>query len=807
MTRAATLVLTIGVFVPSLQADEPIVSLSADPSAVRLVGPQAGHTLLVQGTTAEGKVVDLTRSARYQIRDGRIAQVSSTGMLHAVSDGTTEVTIEARGHKQTVRVEVVESARPRVFHFENDIEPILARFGCNSAGCHGGAEGQNGFKLSVFGFDPRADYTALVKEGRGRRVLHEAPEASLLLAKPAGLVPHGGGVRIPRGTPEYETLRQWIAAGTPLGDPNTPHVIAIRVEPKQRLLAMKGQQQLRVIARYSDGKEADVTAHSRFQANQEGIASVAVDGLVSAGEVPGEVAVMASYVGAVDTFRARIPRPGRIDQYPAFPANNFIDGHVLARLKDLNIAPSELADDAEFLRRIYLDVIGTLPTPAEARRFFADRRPDRRARLVDALLERPEYADYWALGWADALRVDRQALGYKRAYGIYRWIRESIASNKQFDQFARELITAEGPLEENAPAAFYKVSSKAGEKASSLVQVFLGVRIACAECHHHPFDRWAQSDYYGMQGFFDALSLKPSARGEVLVSAGNPETRNPRTGEVVPPHALDAPPLPRSLTGDRRVALADWMTSPHNPWFARNLANRTWAHFFGRGLVDPVDDVRDTNPPSHPALLDALAKHVVDSRFDIKQLIRTITASRTYQLSSKPNATNTKDTSSFSRSYFRRIDAEVLLDMVSQTTGRPERFDGSPPGTRAIQLWDSKVNHYFLKLFGRPQRLSACECERIHEPSVAQVLHLLNAPEIHAKLVHERGTVAKLEQAKSDNGELVDELYLTFYSRLPSGAERRIAVEHLGRDPLQRRQAAEDLAWALMNAAEFVFNH
>jgi hypothetical protein len=804
------LALTLWVFAVSFgiaRAQEPIVEVLADPTAVRLVGPRASFTLLVHGKTADGRLVDLTRSARFQVRNSAIANVSSGGILRAVGDGVTEVDVEANGQKNSVRVEVAESAKPRPLHFENDIEPILSRFGCNSAGCHGGAEGQNGFKLSVFGFDPVADIAALTKESRGRRVIQSAPEASLLLAKASGQIAHGGGARIPRGTAEYETLRDWIAAGTPVGDPKAPHVVSIRVEPKMRLLAMKTQQQLRVIARYSDAREVDVTAHAKFQANQEGVASVAVDGLVSAGEVPGEVAVMASYLGAVDTFRGVVPRPGKIDPYPVFPANNFIDSHVLARLKLLNIAPSELADDADYLRRVYLDVIGTLPTPAEARRFFADKRPDRRARLVDELLERPEYPDYWALQWADALRVDRQALGHKRAYAFYRWIRESIAVNKPFDQFARELLTAEGPMEESGPAAFYKVAAKPGDKASSLAQIFLGVRIACAECHHHPFDRWSQTDYYGMQAFFTQVTLKPSPRGEVLQITGDPETRHPRTGDPIAPHALGVPMPAKAAPGDRRQVLAAWMTSPENPWFARNLANRTWAHFFGRGLIEPVDDVRDTNPPSNPELLDALAKHVADTRFDLKQLIRTITASRTYQLASKPNATNTKDVSSFSRAAFRRIDAEVLLDMVSQTTGIAERFGGSPPGTRAIHLWDSKVSHYFLKIFGRPQRLSACECERIHEPSVAQVLHLLNAPEIQAKLGHERGTVAKLVQAKGDDGELAEELYLTYYSRLPNDAERKTAIAHLRRDPGQRRQAAEDLAWSLMNTLEFVFNH
>jgi hypothetical protein len=810
MTRLVTLLPTVCFFVATASvvcAGETIVEIRPDPAAIRLIGPRATYSILVHGNTAGGQLIDLTRTAHFTTRDSRIAEVNAGGVVRSLTDGVTDIEIEAGGQKKTVRVEVVESSRPRVFHFENDIEPILSRFGCNSAGCHGNAEGQNGFKLSVFGFDPAADHAAISKEGRGRRVLHEAPESSLILAKPSGQLPHGGGVRIARGTPEYETLRGWIADGTPLGDPKAPRVVSLRVEPKERLLRMKGQQQLRVVARFGNSKEIDVTAHAKFQTNQEGMASVAGDGLVSAGEVPGEVAVMASYLGAVDTFRALVPRPGKIDPYPAFPANNFIDGLVIARLKKLNIAPSDLADDAEYLRRVYLDVIGTLPTAAVSRRFFADKRPDRRARLVDELLERPEYADYSALQWADVLRIDRQALGHKRAYGFYRWVRTSMAQNKPFDQFARELVTADGPLEENGPAAFYKVAVKPGERASSLAQVFLGVRIACAECHHHPFDRWGQTDYYGMQAFFAPLNVRPTARGEALLASGDPETRNPRTGEVVAPHALGVPAAEKPPAGDRRLVLAEWMTSPQNPWFARNLANRTWAHFFGRGLIEPVDDVRDTNPPSNPELLDALAKHVIDTKFDVKQLIRTITASRTYQLSSKPNVTNAKDSSSFSRALMRRIDAEVLLDMVSQTTGIGERFSGSPPGTRAIQLWDSKVNHYFLKVYGRPQRLSACECERIHEPSVAQVLHLLNAPEIQVKLAHERGRVATLVRDKLDEGELVEELYLTFFSRLPTDAERTVGISHLRSDPGQRRQAAEDLAWTLMNTVEFVFNH
>jgi len=715
--------------------------------------------------------------------------------------------VTVAGRTRTVTVSVKDSAAPRRFNFENDIVPLLSRFGCNSSGCHGKAEGQNGFKLSVFGFDPPADYSALVKESRGRRVFPAVPSQSLLLRKLSGQAAHGGGSRIPADSREYETIRAWIAAGMPFGTSDDPTVIAVRVEPRERVLDVRGQQQLRVIARYSEGREVDVTGHARFQSNNDGLAAVAVDGLVSAGEAPGEVAIMASFMNHVDTFRALIPRPQVIADYPRLAANNFIDRLVFARLRRLNLLPSELCDDAAFLRRVSLDVIGTLPSAAEARRFLSDKRPDRRARLVEELLRRPEYADYWALKWADLLRVDREVLGHKRAYGYYRWVRDSLAQGKPYDKFARELLTAEGPLADVPAAGFYKVVAKPGEAASSLAQVFLGVRMACAQCHHHPFDRWSQTDYQGMLSFFAQVSLRPSPRGEALVAEGDPVARHPRSGAAVHAYALGTKMPEKAPPGDRRRALADWMTRPDNAWFARNLVNRYWAHFTGRGLVEPVDDVRATNPPSNPELLDALAKSFVDSKYDVRQLIRTITAARVYQLSSKPNATNERDEQSYSRARLKRLDAEVLLDMVCQTTDVGEKFDGVPHGSRAIQLWDSKVPHYFLKLFGRPARVSACECERTHEPSVAQVLHLLNGPEVHGKLSHASGRLAKLVRQVPDDRALADELYLTFYSRFPDEGERAVAVGHLTKGKADRQKAAEDLAWSLMNSLEFVFNH
>jgi hypothetical protein len=701
---------------------------------------------------------------------------------------------------------IVPAARAvdRSYHFENDIEPILARYGCNSSGCHGKAEGQNGFKLSVFGYDPAADRAALVKEDRGRRVVASAPEQSLLLRKVSGRVAHGGGTRIRAGSEDYETLRGWIAAGTPVGDPKAPRVVAIRVEPSERVLSMHGSQALRAVARFSDGHETDVTRHARFQSNNDGLAIVSASGQVTTFDVPGEVAIMASYLGQVDVFRAIVPREGAKPQ-AVVAEFNFIDKLVDQKLAKLNIQPSDLCDDAEYLRRVYLDLNGTLPTPTEARQFFADGAKDKRAKLAAALLERPEFADYWALKWADLLRIDRQALGHERAYGFYKWVRDSLATNKSLDRFARELLTAEGPLIDVGPANFYKVAAKPGEMASSLSQVLLGVRIACAECHHHPFDRWTQNDYYGMAAFFTPLRVQGPKDGEMLLTGDAPATTNPRTGEKVFAHALGQLSPPADPPGDRRGVLADWLTA--NPLFARNMSNRVWAHLLGRGIVEPVDDVRATNPPTNPELLDALAKHLVESRFDLRQLIRTIVASRVYQTSSKPNATNERDEQNYSRALLKQIDAEVLLDMICQTTGVPEKFRGVPAGARAIQLWDSKVPHYFLKQFGRPQRVSACECERVHEPNVAQVLHFLNSPELHAKLTHEAGTVARLTREQPDDAKLVEGLYLTCFSRFPDENERKTAVEYLTKHKATRRQAAEDLAWSMMNAIEFRFNH
>lgn len=816
-TRIGCFFLCLNGFTAHAQAAIEVV---ADPPSLSLNGANGRQHLLIHEKLPDGTLVDLTRTAKYTSLDARIATVSANGLVLGLSDGLTSVRVEARGRTLIIPVQVANATQARSYHFENDIVPLMGRYGCNSSGCHGKAEGQNGFKLSVFGFDPASDYIALLKEGRGRRVFPAAPERSLILTKASGQVAHGGGLRIPANSEAYETIRAWIAAGAPIGDVSAPRVESIRIEPAERVLALHSSQQLRVMARYSDGRDADVTSLARFQTNNETIAIVGTDGYVQSTDVPGEAAIMAGFMNEVASFRLMVPRV-KAGDFPKLKVNNFIDSLVDAKLKKLNINPSGPADDYTFIRRVYLDIIGTLPTPDEVRKFVKDPAADKRTKLVDALLDRPEYADYWALKWSDLLRVERGTLGHKRAYAYYRWIRESIDTNKGFDTFVRELVTAEGLIDEVPAANFYRVASKPGDAANSITQVFLGIRITCAECHHHPYDRWAQDDYYRLSAYFAPLSATKVAGVDALLGSGDSLARNPRTSQslsasplgvrVQSPsaaaHLLGIKQLASDGKGDQRQILAEWLVSPRNPWFARNIVNRYWSEFFGRGIIDPVDDVRATNPPSNPELLDALAKHFDDINYDLKKLIRTIVLSRTYQTASRPNDTNARDEQNFSRALFRKPDGEVVHDMITQTLGVPEKFEGVPLGTRAIQLWDNKVKNYFLKTLGRPARISVCECERAVEPNLSSVLHLLNSDTVSAKLRHENGTVARLAQRFGDDNALVEEMYMLFHSRPPTDQEKKKVCDYLQTVGAgNRRQAIEDIAWAFINTKEFLFN-
>lgn len=804
--------------------DDP-APVRVDPPIIELRGPVTTHSILVHGSQAPdppghpAQEFDLTGAAKFRSVHPGIVSVSPRGVVSGVADGEGEVEVKVAGATLRVAVIVKDSQSPRTFHFDNDITPVLTRFGCNASGCHGKAEGQNGFKLSVFGFDAAGDYDALAKEARGRRVSVGAPDGSLLLLKATNRLAHGGGQRMTPDSWAYQTLKDWMLAGLPIGDPNAPRVEAVAITPAERSLRIGATQQLRVIATYSDRRQVDVTALAKYQSNNDGIASVDEYGLVTVGKVPGQVAIMASFMGAVNIFQALIPRAEKIDTYPELEENSFIDRLVYDKLRKLNVLPSDQASDADFLRRTHIDIIGTLPTAGEARAFLTSTEPNRRARLVDELLKRPEYATYWALKWSDLLRVDRDILGHQSAYAYYRWIRESFARNKPIDRFVYEILTAEGPLNEAPQGGLFKVVEKPGERASTVSQVFLGIRIECAECHHHPFDRWSQSDYYGMADFFNQVKTSKSARGEILLAEGSAETKHPRTGKVIYAHPLGSKVPASSPPGDRRLVLADWLTAPSNPWFARNVVNRLWAHFMGRGLVEPVDDVRATNPPSNPELLDALTQHFVKSGFDMQATIRTLTSSQVYQLSSKPNVTNERDEQNYSRALLKSLDAEVLLDALCQVTDIPEKFNGVASGYRAIELWDSQVLHDFLGLFGRPIRKSACECERASDPNVAQVLHLMNSPRVNNKLSHDAGSIARLVREHDATSELVEALYLNFYSRFPSSQEAEIVAAYLDSAARlvseasseevtsARREAAADIAWSLLNSLEFTRNH
>jgi hypothetical protein len=691
--------------------------------------------------------------------------------------------------------------------FIHDVAPILSRFGCNGSACHGKAEGQNGFKLSVFGNDPRADFEALVLQDRGRRVMQASPENSLLLTKSTSQVPHAGGPRLRAGSREYEILQSWIAEGTLYEDKDRPQWTDLRIEPPGALLGFAKHQPLRVLARSSDGREQDVTWLAIFHSNNAALAEVDEHGTVTTGSVVGQAAVMARFEGRIAIHQVTVPQPGSKNEFEDPPGSTPIDRLVHKNLRLMNLLPSGRVDDAGFLRRVSIDLLGRLPSVEEAREFIADSAPDKRAKIVDKLLTRSEYADLWALKWSDVLRVDRRTLGHANAFAYYRWIHAAMESNTPLDVFARELLEAEGPLAENSAGFFFKVTKKSGEMAATASQALLGIRITCAECHQHPYDRWTQSDYHGMRAYFEQVRFKKTGTEEALIVDGAPKIIHPRTKEVLYAHPLGSPMPEADPAGDRRSALSQWLTSPENPWFARNMANRIWAHFLGRGLVEPVDDVRASNPPSNPELLTLLAKILTDAKFDQKVLIREIVASEAYQRSPTPNHTNSGDELNFSRALFRRLPAEVLLDAICDVTGVPEKFGGVALGQRAVQLWDSEQQSYFLKLFGRPTRATACVCERSASSGISQSLHFMNSNALQEKLSHADGNLPRWLAASGTGTTFVESAYLACFSRHPTQSERDEALAYLAARRGREREAAEDLVWSLFNSLEFVFNH
>jgi hypothetical protein len=780
-------------------------TLTVEPAEILLGGANRQQQLLVTARTADGQVFDVTHLCTLHSSDPTVASVSGA-VVRGLRDGSAEVTVRVGGRSARVPVRLRGFAAYPPVHFGNDVVPLFSKLGCNSGGCHGKASGQNGFKLSVFGFDPRADYDALVREGRGRRVLPAAPAHSLLLLKPTGRVPHGGGRRIEIDSPDYEVLRHWVEQGMPWGNDSAPRVVGLRVSPTERIVGFDGDQQVLATAVFSDGSLRDVTAAAGYASNAAAVAEANRSGHIRTGRVPGEAAVTVQYMGQVAAVRVRVPRPGAPNPYPALPTYNRIDELVGARLKVMGLVPSALCDDATFLRRTYLHVLGTPPTPDEVRAFLADKDPARRRRLAEQVLRRPEYASYWALQWSDILLVNRDRLGDRGAFELHRWLREQLARNRPYDQWVRELITAAGPSARNGPVNFYRAAQTTEEVTRAVSQAFLGIRLECAQCHHHPFEKWGQDDFYGLAGFFNGLERRQSpGEGEMIFHSGLRPTAVPRTNRSVTPHPPGGPAVAAPADDDPRQELAEWMTSPDNPWFARLVVNRLWKHYLGRGLVEPEDDLRSTNPAANEPLLDYLAGRLVAEHYDLKALTRLILTSRTYQLSSVPNETNRDDEQNASHYLPRRLPAEVLLDAICAATEVPEPFPGRPRGTRAIELWDNRLPSYFLDVFGRSERASPCACGRSGEPTMAQCLHLMNAPEVQRKVASPAGRVARLLRHKAGQDRIVEELCLATLGRPPGEKEKRVA----GRLFAQERpeQAAQDFLWALLNSYEFLFVH
>ncbi|MGI8981525.1 MAG: DUF1549 and DUF1553 domain-containing protein [Pirellulaceae bacterium] len=701
-----------------------------------------------------------------------------------------------------------------VIDFRNDIEPILSRHGCNAGGCHGKASGQNGFKLSLFGFDANYDHDEIVKHARGRRVSVSAPEQSLLLLKATGKVPHGGGRRLEPESEAYKTLHSWIAGGTPGTSPNAAKIVSLVIEPKLLVMQRGQTQPLKLVAAMSDGKTRDVTAEASFSSNLDVVASVSEAGLVLAGQQSGEAAIMARYQGQVAVFSAIIPHGQPLTEIPDFQPNNYIDKLAAEKWKKLGLLPSHLCDDATFLRRVTIDLCGRLPTSEEARTFLADASGDKRTKAIDRLLDSPDYPAFFALRWGSILRNSNLAGADKAAYAFHNWIKDNIARNRPYDEFVRGVIAAAGEWQD-APAINWYWQSRDDQLhqvTADTAQVFLGTRLQCARCHHHPYEKWSQDDYYGLAGFFTRLGRKSFGEPPPYYASGTVTTgeRNPLTGQVPEPKYLGGEVAKFTPEEDPRHALVDWMAKPENPLFAKALVNRMWGHFLGRGLVQEVDDLRETNPPSNPELLDALAKDFLDHKFDVKHIIRTIVNSKVYQLSSEPSDANKNDRQNFARFYARRMIAEVLLDSLDQATGSKTRFGNVASTARAIDLPHENFGSYFLDTFDRPRRVTSCECERSSGGTLAQVLLLANSDEIENKIASGEGKIAKLLKDNKSDKEIVEELYLGALSRFPTAEEQTTLLKFLepsAAKPQDRHQAIEDVLWTVLNAKEFMFTH
>ena len=778
-----------------------------EPTKFELLGKRSRQQLLVTGKYSGEDVRDLTPATTFVSSNPEIVKIEGSVAL-PVANGEVTLTAVAGGQSVSVPVTVKHLEAPAPVSFKNETQMALTKSGCNMGACHGSPSGKGGFRLSLRAYDSVLDIMTVRSEFFGRRTNIMEPSQSLLLRKPLMEVAHGGGKRLMKGDAAHRVLEQWIAEGMRLDPQGEPDLVKIETVPSKRVLHQPAaRQQIMVLGHFSDGSIRDLTPLPDFSTSNESVGSVNAHGLVTKNG-RGETAILARYLDKMSTTYMTF-----LEEVPGFawnnpPENNFIDNAVFEKLKQLQILPSDLCTDDEFLRRVTLDLTGRLPTAEEARAFLAEKSASSRATLVERLLDSDEFASFWALKWGDVLRSNSKKLKVAGVHKFRQWIYESIRNDKPLDEFARELLTANGSVFENPAANFWRASRDPQDATETTAQLFLGVRIQCAKCHNHPFERWTQENYYGIAAAFARVGRKNSvdAEEEVIFTQGGGEVTQPRTNKQMKVHLLLKGDVDVPADQDRRVVFAQWLTAPENPFFAKSVVNRVWGQMFGRGIVDPIDDFRDSNPPSNARLLDELARKFVENKFSQKWAIRAICNSRTYQLSSRKNPFNKDDEIYCSHANTRLLTAEQLLDGICAVTSVPEQFPGMPLGTRACELADPPTDHYFLKVFGQPQREMACQCERSSESNLSQALQMINGPVVHNKLRADNGRIATMLKDNKPDDEIITALYLAALARTPSPEELLASKNHIAAQK-ERRQAVEDVGWAILNSKEFLFQH
>ena len=778
------------------------------PPDIQLRSSFARQQIVVMATRPDGVTEDVTAKAKITVADGRIAG-RENGTIYPVANGQTTLQVQYDGQSATTPLTVQDVTVVRPVSFRRDVMPVFMRAGCNVGGCHGSARGKDGFRLSLFGFDPEGDYFRLTREVGYRRVNLALPEDSLVLQKALGAVPHTGGKRFEPSSEYAKSLVTWLQAGAPNDPPGVPTVESIELFPHEMLLEGAGaKQQMIARARYSDGTQRDVTPLALFYSNNDNSAPVAPNGVVTAAN-RGEAFVLARFDTKTVGSQAIVLPAGLNYSPPNTPPTNYIDELVNVKLQKLRILPSDICSDPAFLRRATIDITGVLPTEGEYQAFLDDKSPDKRAKLVDRLLERKAFAEIWAMKWAELLMVrsgGQTQISYKSIYLYSNWLTEQIAGNVPLDQIVRQLLASRGGTFSSPPTNFYQVERDTLKTAENVSQVFMGVRVQCAQCHNHPFDRWTMDDYYSFAAFFSQIGRKEGEdyRETIVFNSGGGEVNHPVGGRVMEPKFLGGP-KPDCRGKDRRQVLADWLTAPDNPFFAPSVGNRIWAHFFGVGIVEPVDDVRVSNPPINPELYQKLGRKLVEYKYDFKRLVRDICLSQTYQRATQTNAGNEGDQRNFAHARVRRIQAEMLRDCIAQVTETKDKFRGLPLGARAVQIADGATSDYFLTTFGRSPRETVCACDVRGEPTLSQALHLLNGDVVQNK-IRAGQVIQHLLAAKKSPEEIIRILFVRCLSRAPAADELEKLKKLVAGEPKQA-EALEDVFWSLLNSREFCFNH